>query len=479
MMKLVSVRFAVLAVVSLLTLLPRQSSGQSKPSDRRAFIWPDRPTTDDPRRIPVKPGRTGPPGGIVLKGGRLFDSVKLEAYPATVVIDGNHITAVLPPDATNWPADAKVIDVTGETVMPGLIDMHTHLTYANGTTPEDENLSEGAGTLRAERNLRFGIESGFTSVRSMSDLLNTSYILSEWMQRDLSPGPRLFAAGHIITGTGGHAADRPINYMHTPEYTVQVDGPDAWRKAVRQTFKNGASFIKIASMFDPDEVKAAVEEAHALGLKVTCDCETFYIKWAVEAGVDMIEHPLPRTDETIREMAEHHTESDPTLSTYETILDRPGTDQSFGTTRAGGYYGTASRRFTVGRQQDFDYFKKMKAAGIKMGVGTDTDLSSFEPYLSELKWFVKGGYTISGALVAGTRTNAEMLDMADKLGTIEVGKLADIIVVNGKPDQDLNDLRHMDKVIKDGILMVDHGQVQLPRHIDAPLPKPSPPDDVH
>jgi imidazolonepropionase-like amidohydrolase len=460
---------ATLAFASLTGIL---AFGQSKPSDRRAFIWPDMPTTDDPRRVPAPPGRTGPEGGIVLKGGSVFDSVKKVAYPATVVIDGNHITAVLPPDSTNWSADAKVIDVTGETVLPGLIDLHVHLTYPDKTTMVDEQASEGNGVLRGLDHLNNLIEHGITSVRDMNGVLNSTYLLSEWMAADRMPGPRVFATGHIITGTGGHAADRPITPIHGSAYAMEADGPVEWRRAVRQNFKDGASWIKIASLFDPEEVKAAVVEAHALGLKVACDCETFYIKWAVEAGVDMIEHPLPRTDETIREMAEHHTEADPTLAVYQTMLDTTG-----------GYYGTASRRFTIGPQQDFDVFKKMKAAGIKMGIGTDTIGEAFHyvpnTYISELKWFVKGGYTPAEALITATKTNAELLDMGDKLGTLEPGKLADILVVQGKPEVDAEDLKKVDKVIKDGYLMVDHGQVQITRHVDTPLPKPSPPDYVH
>jgi imidazolonepropionase-like amidohydrolase len=346
-----------------------------------------------------------------------------------------------------------------------------HITYPDSTTPVDEQASEGAGVLRGLTNLRYFIESGFTTVRDMNGVLNAPFLLSEWMAADRAPGPRVFAAGHIITGTGGHAADRPISPIHSSAYAQEVDGSDAWRKAVRQNFKNGADVIKIASIFSPTEVRAAVEEAHALGLRVACDCETFYIKWAVEAGVDMIEHPLPRTDDTIRLMAEHHTDADPTLQVYQGLLDS-----------AGGYYGVTSRRFTLGSQQDFDVFKKMKAAGIRIGVGTDTigNANAFTPntYIAELKWFVKGGYTIPGALIAATRTNAEMLDIGDKLGTLQKGKLADLIVVDGKPDENLDDLQRIDMVVRDGRIMVDHGQIVIPRHIPKPLLKPSPPNDV-
>lgn len=462
-----------LLLLSLASSTPvlAQVYGQTTPADRRVFIRSQASTTDDPRHIPNDPKPRGPAGVLVLRGGRIFDSVKKAAYPGTIVMERNHISKILPPDSTDWPAEAKVLDIAGKTALPGLIDMHVHLTYPDASTIVDEVTSEGAGTLRGLANAQNMLRHGITTVRDMNGVLRSPYILSEWMADDRAPGPRIFTAGHIITGTGGHAADRPISGIHSTAYAREADGPIEWRKAVRETFKEGANVIKIASLFSPDEVHAAVEEAHALGLRVTCDCETFYIKWAVEAGVDMIEHPLPRTDETIKLMAEHHTDSDPTLQVYQNLVDGRG-----------GYFNTPSRRFTLGSQQDFDIFKKMKAAGIRLGVGTDTigDNNGTYPnvYIAELKWFVKGGFTIPEALIAATRTNAEMLDIGDKLGTLQPGKLADILVVEGSPDTNIDDLRKVDKVIRDGYIMVDGGAMQTPNWAVKPLAKPAPPEDT-
>ena len=437
----------------------------------RGFIASGTQTTDDPRRIPIAPRPRGPAGVLVLRGGMVFDSVRPQAYPATLVIERDHIKAILPPDSSDWPADAKLIDVSGKFVMSGLIDMHVHLTYPNPNTLADEQDSEGAGVLRGIRNARSFIESGFTTVRDLGGVLNAPYLLSEWSEEEGSPAPRIFVAGHIITGTGGHAADRPVSPNHSPAYTWEVDGAENWRHAVRETYKQGASVIKIASHFAPDEVRAAVDEAHRLGLKITCHCDTIYIPMAVAAGVDMIEHPLPRTQSTIKLMVEHHTASIPTLQVYQGVFDE------------GGYYGTTSRRFSMDSQRNFDLFKEMKSAGLVMGVGTDTIGAANRRipnvYITELKWFVKGGYSNPAALIAATRTDAELLDMADKLGTLQAGKLADVIVVDGRPDQNLDDLAKVDLVIKGGIPVVDHGLLQTPRHVAVPLAKPSPPDSVH
>ena len=437
----------------------------------RAFILPGTQTTDDPRRIPVKPGPRGPEGTLVLRGGLIFDSLHDTARPGTVIIERDHIKAVLQPDSSDVPAGAKVIDVSGKFVMPGLIDMHVHLTYPDPSTLPDEDASEGGGVLRGIQNAENFVESGFTSVRDLGGVLNAPYILSEWSEKTGAPSPRIYVAGHIITGTGGHAADRPIVPNHGPDYTVEVDGADNWRHAVRETYKMGASVIKVASHFAPDEVRAAVDEAHRLGLKITCHCDTIYIPMAVEAGVDMIEHPLPRTDDTIKLMVQHHTASIPTLQVYQDVFDTSG------------YYGTTSRRFTMNSQSNFDVFKRMKAANIVMGIGTDTigSANRYTPYvyIAELKWFVKGGYSRAQALIAATKTNAELLDMGDKLGTLEPGKLADILVVDGRPDQSLDDLAKVDIVVKGGAIVVQGGEIHQARHISAPLPAPSPPENVH
>ncbi|MGE5198147.1 MAG: amidohydrolase family protein [Rhodospirillaceae bacterium] len=133
-------------------------------------------------------------------------------------------------------------------------------------------------------------------------------------------------------------------------------------------------------------------------------------------------------------------------------------------------------------QSNFDIFKKMKAAGITMGVGTDTIGGAHRlipnMYIAELKWFVRGGYSIPDALKAATITNAILLDVADKLGSLEAGKRADVIVVDGKPDENLDDLQRIDMVVKDGVVWVRSGQVVTPRHVPEPLRNPAPPQDV-
>ncbi len=457
----VSLIVGLFFVVLLLT--KASSVSATEIHDRRPFIDSNTETSDDPPRLPRTPARA--PGiETVVKGGRVLDVKNELVRSATVVVRGNVITAILNPDSSAWSEDARVIDVTGKTVMPGLIDMHTHVTYPDQNTkppykdtPIDQQASEGSGTLLGQRNLRYFLESGFTSVRDLNGVSNAPYLLSEWSAENAIPAPRVFTGGHIITGTGGHATERPIAPHHGPEFAWEADGADEWRAAVRRNFKQGGSVVKIASHFSADEVEAAVDEAHLLGLRVTCDCETIYIDMAVEAGVDMIEHPLPRSDAAIKTMGKKGIGAIPTLQVYMGLLERNG-----------GYYGSTSRRFTLTRDGMLDVFDKMKSAGVVMGVGSDTigTASRTVPdgFIAELRWFVNGGFSNMQALKAATLTNAALLDMGDKLGSLEAGMLADIIIVDGQPDKNLSDLEKIDIVMKDGNILIDSGSLVTPRH---------------
>lgn len=457
--------YAVAALSTASIIAAPNAKGQDRAQDRRRNLSPTQEVSDDPRRVPAPPGPKGPDGAIVLRGGRVFDGTGSAPRAATVVIVRNRISKLLDAASTDFPKDARVIDVTGKTVMPGLIDLHTHLSYFDPpyTTSEDGN--DPDGMLRAVQRSRFFIESGITSVRDVASAGDITFRLKEWVARNAVVGPRIFPVGQLITAPGGHGSEGGLQVNSTGSIRT-VTGADAWRDAVRDMFRRGADAIKIASHFSKDEVKAAVEEAHALGLKVTCDCETFYIQWAVDAGVDMIEHPLPRTDETIRLMAEKKVEADPTVYIYTLLFNLSG----------GGYFGSTSRRFNFNDSLNLNVMRRMHNAGIKMGVGTDLVVDWYRylpyPYINELKYLTAVGYTIPQALMTATKTNAELLDMDDRLGTLEAGKLADVIVVAGRPDEKLDDLAKVDVVIRDGYVVLEGGRASLPRHVPKAAPAP-------
>ncbi len=431
--------------------------GQERAQDRRAWIDESATTTDDPRRVPIAPGQQGPEGTLVLTGGRIFDGTGAAVRSGTIVIERNRITRILPSGATDWPQDAQVIDVAGKTIMPGLIALHEHMTEAGRLSGPTVVSNEAINTLKSVERLRFYIESGITSIRDLASHGDIPFRIKEFVSENRIPGPRVFAAGQIISSTGGHGNNGM--HMNDPMFNAEraVDGPVAWRKAVREQFNKGADVIKLASHYSREEIQAAVEEAHALGMKVTVDAEAFYVLWAVEAGVDCVEHLQPRSDEALRLMAEKGTESVPTIIPFMRSQDREG-----------GEYGSPTNRYTVTRESIMELFRKQKSAGIRMGIGLDMGsnvISLPNTYIQELKYFVQGGYSISEALVAATKAGAEILDMDDKLGTIAEGKLADVIVIDGRPDKDLDDLANVDLVVRDGYIVVKDGRVFVPRHV--------------
>ena len=439
----------------------------AEPVSRAALYDSDAQTSNDPRRVPVPKGYGEPKGTIVVRNARLFDGTGATARSAAILIEGNHIRRIEATEAAlAAPADAQVVDAGGRTVMPGLIDLHTHLTYrgAQGEPEDAPGRNQAGAALRGQEKLRYFVESGITSVRDTGSDGVGVFMLKRFSAEGRIPGPRVFAAGSLITGIGGHGGEgNPDTAPSNPDGTIyEATGADGFRAAVRIQFKKGADFIKLASHFAPDEVKAAVDEAHNLGLRVMVDAETIYIQMAVEAGADCIEHPLPRTDETIKLMAKKGISADITLVPYQYINS------------AGGYFYTTSRRFSETNANNFATAKRLDAAGVKIGIGTDLVVNWYhylpDAYIQELRNYEALGHTASQALVQATKVNSEILGMSDRLGTIEVGKLADIIIVNGRPDEHVEDLAKMDRVIVNGRLVVEDGHVVYARHVQDKPP---------
>ena len=468
--------FLLATVMTALPAAAQDGGSDSRPIyNRDQWLPKSVPTSDDVLRIPVPADHNAPKGSFVLVGGRLFDGTGAPARPATVVVEGKTITAVLKPGDTSWPADALVYDVAGKTVMPGLIDLHTHLTFldlADSTIYSTAHLSGAESAMRGLRRMGIHLQSGVTSVRDVASHGDAPFVLKRLQAAGEIPGPRIFTAGQLITQTGGHAAlhammpGYPERANDNPNSMVRVaSGPDEWREAVRIQFAKGADLIKLASEYTQEEITAAVDEAHSLGLPVTVDSETQYIDMAIKAGVDSIEHPLPRSDGAIALMAKRGIASVPTLVPYRII-----------TRSSGGYFGSTSRRFELNEKTILEMAQKMRRAGVKMGIGLDLVVNWPEhmpgAYINELETFTQIGFSKTEALVAATKTSAEIMHMGDRLGTIEAGKLADIIVVDGNPDEDFNALRKVRTAFVNGRLMLQDGRIYTPAHKEVPMPAP-------
>ncbi len=440
----------------------------AEPVSRAALYDSDAQTSNDPRRVPVPKGYGEPKGTIVVRNARLFDGTGATARSAAILIEGNHIRRIEATEAAlAAPADAQVVDAGGRTVMPGLIDLHTHLTYrgAQGEPEDAPGRNQAGAALRGQEKLRYFVESGITSVRDTGSDGVGVFMLKRFSAEGRIPGPRVFAAGSLITGIGGHGGEgNPDTAPSNPDGTIyEATGADGFRAAVRIQFKKGADFIKLASHFSAEEVRAAVDEAHNLGVKVTVDSESIYTQMAVDAGVDCVEHPLPRSDQTVKQMAARGIPSVITLVPYQIINKL-----------AGGYFFSTSRRFTETDTANFAMARKLKAAGVTLGIGTDlvADWYTYLPdaYVQELRNFLALGYTPTQALVTATKTNAEILGMADRLGTLAVGRLADLIIVEGRPDEDVEALKNVDTVIVNGRVVVRGRLLALPHHEQAKPP---------
>ena len=414
-------------------------------------LWqrPGMKTSDDPRRIPVKEDPSSDREVWAICGVRLIDGTgKPPVDDAAVVIKGNQILDAGPCSQVAVPPGAKVIECRGETLLPGLIDLHVHLAYPE-TPIEAYSDTEARATVRGVNKLMSYLRSGITSVRDMASRGDVAFALKEGVKKGYVVGPRVFPSGKFITATGGHGTER-TSFGTALVYHGEVreaNGPYDFRAAVREQIKAGADYIKLGSNYTREEVAAAVDEAHQLGIRVTTDSHTYYIQWAVEAGIDCIEHPLPRTQETIELMKAKGTYSVPTLVPYIRIFDK-----------SGGFYDSLSRRFSFSKGDNTNMLRRLKEAGITMGIGTDLVYDWYhdlpEPYLVELKQFLEVGFSALEVIRIATRNNAEILGMLDKLGTIEPGKLADLIVVEGDIVADLEALRKIRYVVANGRIVI-------------------------
>lgn len=386
-----------------------------------------------------------------VRSGALVDN-------AVVLISGERITAAGSKLAI--PAGAQIIDLGSKTLLPGLIDMHTHLTG----DPQDSGYSIVAKsiprvTLTGAKNARITLQAGFTTVRDVGADGYADIGLRDAINDGDVPGPRMAASGPPLSITGGHCDDT----MHAPEYKITAlgvaDGVDEALKVTRRNIKYGADVIKICatggvlsfgddprtSQYTLEELKAIISDAHRLGRKAAAHAHGGDgIKLAVLAGVDSIEHGSYIDDEGIRLMKEHKTWLVPTVYLGDWLIEnaeaiklpKPLLEK-------------AKVTLPMARQNIARAIK----AGVPIAFGTDAAVYPHGLNAREFGILVKLGMTPIQAIRAATLNASELLGWTDRVGTIEAGKFADLIAVDGEPLKDVKTLESVQWVMKGGAVV--------------------------
>lgn len=393
-----------------------------------------------------------------------FDAASGKLLGATtIVVEGQRIKAVAA--GRNAPAGARVVDLAGMTCLPGLIDLHTHITGETSARGYEEGfrLNPADYALRGIGYARRTLLAGFTTIRNLGDIGNASIALRNAIDQGHVVGPRIFTAGKSIATTGGHAD--PTNGRNLeltgdpgPKEGV-VNGADDARKAVRQRYKDGADLIKITStggvlsyakngqnpQFTIGEIEAIVATAKDYGMRVAAHAHGDEgIRRAVIAGVDSIEHGTFMSHATMALMKKHGTWYVPTISAGVFVADKAKTPD---------YYPEIVRpkALAVGPQIQATFARAWKA-GVKIAFGTDAAVYPHGQNAHEFVLMAEAGMPPAAALQAATVRAAELLDQSENLGSLDAGKFADIVAVPGNPLERIAAMEAVAFVMKDGVI---------------------------
>jgi len=405
---------------------------------------------------------TEPAAPLFVRAARMVDTAAAKVVaPAMVRIEGERIVEA--GRDLRVPAGARLIDLGDATLLPGLIDLHTHLTDRQGVHWEEAlvTTTPAQAALWGARNAYDTLRAGFTTCRDMGP--TWPYVdvdLRDAIDQGAVPGPRMLVAGNYVSSTGGAGDARQFSiYVDVPIVRNLADGPDEVVKAVRTNLKHGADFIKIlatgavlskgippgAQQYSDEEIQAAVTEAHRWGRQVASHAHgTAGIKASIRAGVRTVDHGSMLDDEAIAMLKAHpETYYVPTLATSEYVLNAPEVPES-----------EKQREREIRGFQDAS-FQKALAAGLPIGLGSDASVVPHGLNAMELVVRVKLGESPMSAIVSATRLNSEIIGWQDRIGTIQPGKLADLVAVAGDPTTDITRLQQVGFVMKGGEVVRD------------------------
>ena len=376
-----------------------------------------------------------------------------------IVIRGARVDRVAPAREQQIPAGAKVVDLSQATVLPGLIDCHTHIMLADTDNSHYEEYllkdSYQYRTILATLNVKRDLEAGFTAMRDVETegAMYSDVDVRNAINQGLIPGPRLKVATRGISSTGGYELEGYAPQVKVPSGVQLVDGPYEARKAVREQFNYGADLIKMygndryrflpngqirsVANFSFEEVQAIVDEARLKGLQVACHAyDGPGLHYCIDAGVASIEHGIQLDDDAIHKMVAKGTYLVPTLQVYCCALEKGDLAMSGGKTSRVAIHEVS--------------FKKALAAGVKIAFGTDAGSFPHGTQAVEFEWMTRYGMSPLDAIRSATVNAADLLGWTDDIGTLEPGKYADLIAVDGNPLSDIRQLEHVKFVMKGG-----------------------------
>jgi len=399
----------------------------------------------------------------VVHAGRLIDGTSTTVRErVSILIADDRIADVQPGFVT--PAGAQVIDLSRSTVMPGLIDSHVHVTGELGPNALLEAVTRGdvdaavRSTVYAKRTL----EAGFTTIRNLGAGGGVDVALKNAINEGFVPGPRMWTARNPLSITGGHGDQGGLRYDLTRPPTYQdgiVDSPEEAAKAVRYQHKYGADVIKFTAtggvlsindsgdlqQFSDEEMRAIVETSHLLGLKVAAHAHGKRgMEAAIRAGVDSIEHGTYLDEETIALFKKHNTWYVPTIiagKTVEEMSKKPGALHP----------SVREKAAKIGPLIQGAFARAWKG-GVKIAFGTDSGVSAHGENAREFGYMVEGGMPPIEAILSATRNAADLLGASDRVGSIQKGRFADIVAVDGDPLKDIAEMRRVRFVMKGGVV---------------------------